>query len=87
MNGTPEGQKLWEQLKLRKDDKKFLSLDRLQTFLLSDIQHDVELRQILDNCGCGGIFEMLRNPLPLERCMSGYADGMRKFLGLGNDEA
>jgi hypothetical protein len=80
MNGTPEGDLLWKELRLRKDDKKYLELDRIGTFLHTDIQHDAALRQLLDECGCGHLFVMLKEPPPVDRCLPGYAENMRKFL-------
>src|SRR5207253_1733261 len=58
MDGTPEGDLLHRKLKLRRPDKEQLGLDRIQTFLLSDIQGDKELVEMLADCGCGHLFQM-----------------------------
>lgn len=84
MNGTPEGNLLWDRLRLRRDDKTFLGLDRFDTFLLSDIQHDPELVSILDECGCGHLFHITRD-LPVEYADAGYAREMRKYLRLDDN--
>ena len=82
MNGTQEGDRLWQQLRLQKPDKQHLGIDKIETFLHTDIQHDVELRSILEECGCGHLFNILKDPPPPDRCVPGYAEDMRRFLGL-----
>jgi hypothetical protein len=81
MNGTPEGDLLWEKLRLRKEDKRFLSLDRIQAFLWSDIQFDPELVSLLEQCGCGHLFRILKEP-PTRYVDEGYARDLRKYLRL-----
>lgn len=81
MNGTPEGDALWRQLRLARPDKEFLELDRFQTFLQTDVRFDPDLVRILGECGCGHLFQVF-GELPRECCASGYADEMRKYLGL-----
>ena len=83
MNGTPEGDALYNKLKLRKPDKQSLELDRIQTFLFSDVQFDTELVNILGECGCGHLFRILKEP-PADRIASGYASRFRHYIGLGN---
>jgi hypothetical protein len=82
MDGTPEGNMLKERLRLRRSDKQHLELDRIGTFLNTDVQHDPELREVLDACGCGTLFEMLKSPPPRERCIPGYAEEVRKYIGM-----
>lgn len=80
MDGTPEGDLLWKKLKLRKADKDYLDIDTLQFFLVTDVQHDPELVQMLTECGCGNLFQILKEP-PTEY-VAGVADGVRKHLML-----
>jgi hypothetical protein len=58
MDGTPEGDKLWEQLRLSRTDKSYLGLDKLQTFFYTDIIENQDLRKLLVDCGCGGVFDI-----------------------------
>lgn len=83
MNGTPEGDCLRQKLKFGIDEKKYSQIDRIQTFLFSDIQHDVELRALLGACGCGHLFEILKEPPPPHRSLPGYAEDVRKLLPKG----
>ena len=80
MNGTPEGDQLWKKLRLTRDDKRHLGLDRIDVFLGTDIQADPMLVTILDACGCGHLFRFLKNP-PKDLAR-GYADEMRRYLRL-----
>ena len=41
MNETPEGDLLWKKLRLRKEDKILLELDRIETFLLTDMSNSI----------------------------------------------
>lgn len=81
MDGTPEGKALADKLKLRRQDKKHLELDQIDTFLSTDLQFDPELVALLEECGCGHLFEISADPQP-ERCKAGYADAIRKHLRL-----
>ena len=40
---------------------------------------DGELVCILDDCGCGHLFKVCEQPR--SRCLAGYAEDMRKYLG------
>jgi len=57
-NGTPEGIKLYELTGLGKLDKKYLNLDKLSTFIKSDIAQNNELRSILKDAGCECLLNM-----------------------------
>jgi hypothetical protein len=45
-NGTPEGKKLHKLLGLQKADKKYIGIDKLRTFILSDIKNDEKLKSL-----------------------------------------
>lgn len=81
MNGTPEGDKFWQTLRLGKEGKKHLQLDRIQTFLGTDLQFDTELVTLLDKCGCGHLFRVLKE-VPRERLQTGVAAEIREYLKL-----
>jgi hypothetical protein len=81
MNGTPEGDLLWRKLRLRREDKSFLGLDKIQTYLFSDVQIDPGLVSLLEECGCGHLFRIMREP-PRERLIAGHAERMRRYLSL-----
>ena len=82
MNGTPEGDLLWARLGLRREDKEYLRLDDPATFVASDVRFDPELVKILTECGCGHLFNLLKNPVPEERSLKGCAADIRKHLRL-----
>lgn len=86
MDGTPEGQKLWEKLRLTKKDKQYTGLDRLSTFVLSDIKDDPELVAVFEECGCAHLFDMTEEKLT-DRQLTGSAADVRKYLGDRLDRA
>ncbi len=59
-NGTPEGQLLEKNTGLQKLDKKYLSIDKLSTFMSSDIGDKKELQKIIDESGCHCLIELYK---------------------------
>lgn len=57
-NGTPEGQKLGKITGLQKLDKKYLFLDKLSTFMTSDIGNNEQVRKIFTAAGCQCLLEL-----------------------------
>lgn len=57
-NGTPEGQKLTELTGLGKLDKKYLIIDKLSSFINSDIGENEKLRDIFEKAGCSCLFNI-----------------------------
>jgi hypothetical protein len=57
-NGTPEGKKLHEMFGLQKADKKYLGIDKLSTFLNSDIKDNKTLEKLFCDAGCGDLFKV-----------------------------
>jgi len=51
-NGTPEGKKLNELSGLSKNDKKYLAIDRISSFITSDIEHNKTLKELFIQSGC-----------------------------------
>jgi len=58
MDGTPEGQRLRKRLSIRRHGIETMGLDKLESFLLSDLKEDSELVQILSDCGCGHLLDI-----------------------------
>jgi hypothetical protein len=56
--GTPEGNRLKNKLGLNKLDNSYVHLDRLSTFLHSNIKDDEQLPQILKDCGCEDLLKI-----------------------------
>lgn len=81
MDGTPQGDALRHKLRLRRSDKQFLALDRLETFLNTDLRYDRELIELLEECGCGHLFE-IADGFALQRRVTGHAEAIRRHLGL-----
>ena len=64
-NGTPEGQLLEKNTGLQKLDKKYLAIDKLSTFMSSDIGNNEEVRNILKSSGCQSLLVLHENMQPL----------------------
>jgi hypothetical protein len=86
MDGTPEGQNLWKKLHLSKRDKQYTGLDRLSTYVLSDMRDDPELVAVFEDCGCAHLFSMTEEELT-DRQVRGSAADVRKYLGDRLDHA
>ncbi len=59
-NGTPEGKKLQELAGIQKQDKQYLLLDRLSTFMNPDLRKDETIRRLFFDAGCGDLFELTK---------------------------
>lgn len=57
-NGTPEGQKLTELTGLGKLDKKYLAIDKLSSFIKSDIGKNEKLKAIFEKAGCSSLLDI-----------------------------
>jgi hypothetical protein len=62
-NGTPEGKKLNHLIGLQKADKKYLGIDKLSTFIQSDIKKDEKLKDLFCEAGCGNLFNLSKTLL------------------------
>ncbi len=82
-NGTPEGQKLHDLLGVEKADKKYLGIDKLSTFINSDIKKDKKLHELFCKAGCGDLFQLdkslLDNPESKEIACATF---LNQYLGL-----
>jgi hypothetical protein len=59
-NSTPEGSMLHKQLGVDKLDKEYLGIDKLTTFLHSDIFEYEDTRQLFVQAGCASLIELNR---------------------------
>jgi hypothetical protein len=57
-NNTPEGQKLHANTGILKEDKIYLAIDKLSTFMHSDISTNERLKQLFIEADCGGLFNI-----------------------------
>ena len=81
MDGSPEGQQLYERLRLTGQERAHLQWDRLSTLVETDLREDPDLKEILRECGCGEIFYMSLERVFTE-CKTGFAAEARKYLGM-----
>jgi hypothetical protein len=59
-NGTPEAEKLHANTGLMKEDKEYLSIDKLSAFLSSDIPGNDQVREVFAQAGCESIFDIVK---------------------------
>jgi hypothetical protein len=57
-NGTPEGEVLNKKFDLSKYSKTYLEIDKLYTFVKTDIYQDDALKSLFLKCGCGDLFNV-----------------------------
>ncbi|WPP49977.1 hypothetical protein [Catalinimonas niigatensis] len=57
MDRTPEGQALQQTIGLEAVDKKYLAIDRLSTFILSDIPNHPDIKEHFMEAGCTDLFK------------------------------
>ncbi len=82
MDSTPEGQELQERLGLAAVDKKYLIIDRLSTFLISDIIEHPDIKAHFLAAGCNDLFGFdVTSLLPEHRLQLG--DRIRDYLDTG----
>jgi len=83
-NGTPEGKRLHDLIGLQKEDKKYLGIDKLSTFIRSDIGQNEKLKDLFCKAGCGALFELskagLVQPDQKEILCAAY---IARYLGMG----
>jgi len=81
-NGTPEGKKLATMLRVQKEDKKYLGIDKLSTFINSDIETNENLKQIFTQAGCSSLFEMKKHMNKKPDHAIQCANYLSQYLGL-----
>ena len=82
-NGTPEGIKLGNITGLQRLDKKYLALDRLSTFMTSDLGENENVRNILNSADCHCLLELYERCQKVATNTSKHfdADLMLKYIG------
>lgn len=87
-NGTPEGQLLEKNTGLQKLDKKYLNIDKLSTFMNSDLDKNEEVQRILKSSGCQCIIDLYNNMKSLltEKDNVYNFDVMLSYLNHNNTE-
>jgi hypothetical protein len=85
-NGTPEGQKLQSLTGLQKFDKKYLSLDKLSTFMTSDIGKNEIITELLISADCGCLLDLYEktNSISIKNSKHFDAEFMLKYINQGS---
>lgn len=85
MDSTPEGQALQKALGLAAVDKKYLAIDRLSTFLISDIADHTDIKEHFVRAGCSDLFGFdTKSLIPEHRLQLG--DRIRDYLDTGVEQ-
>lgn len=66
-NGTPEGEKLNKTFGIEIDDKKYLAIDKLSTFINLSNEEAEELQNLFSECGINHLFEIRKRLLNFEK--------------------
>lgn len=86
MAQTPEGRLLRQRLKLTPDEVQYFRLNELSRFTQTDLKDDPALRGLLEECGCGQLFELADDEdamLPaVLRGGTPFADELKQYIGL-----
>ena len=86
-SGTPEGQLLWKNTGLQKLDTKYLVMDKLSSFMYSDIGDNNRIRKILKDSGCQGLLDLyaLINKSGARHPNHSISSMMLDYLGISDD--
>lgn len=57
-NGTPEGEKLHQNTGIMKEDKIYLTIDKISSFIDSDIGNDPRVKKMFMDAGCESLFKV-----------------------------
>ena len=80
MQGTPESDLLYHQLRLTRRDIEHMELDNLSAFTDTDLRDDPAIVKLFKECGCGHLLtEDLSESATDHRL--GFAEGLRHYLG------
>lgn len=84
-NSTPEGIKLNANTGFLKEDKMYLSIDKLSTFLKTDMQSNEVVKKMFIDAGCGSLFTIdLKSFAQFNRVeMLKSAEYIEKYLNTG----
>jgi hypothetical protein len=85
--GTPEGDELDKELNAGKIEKEFLKLDRISTYVNSDLPEDPRIRSIFEKVGLGYLCNLDRKTYSLSKNVEkGYALDFIKYMNLDRSE-
>lgn len=81
-SGTPEGTMLEKITGLQKLDKKYLALDKLSTFMTSDIGNNEKVRKIFISAGCQCLLDLYEKSHTIAKNPSNHFDAelMLKYI-------
>ncbi|HEX2956057.1 MAG TPA: hypothetical protein VHO70_04475 [Chitinispirillaceae bacterium] len=80
-NGTHEGNKLNREYNLSKYIKSYFELDKLYTYIKTDVYNDEELKKLFTQCGCGDLFNLWeKNDLDAMSFDENYAANLKKIF-------
>lgn len=86
-NGTPEGAKLQKVTGLGRLDKKYLAIDRLSSFMSSDIGENSMIREIFEQCDCENLLHLYQEIETSSKCTKHSSQKtallIEKYLQLG----
>jgi len=57
-NGTPEGERLHQNTGIMKEDKIYLTIDKISSFIDSDIANDPRVKKMFTDAGCESLFKV-----------------------------
>ncbi|HEX2955641.1 MAG TPA: hypothetical protein VHO70_02345 [Chitinispirillaceae bacterium] len=80
-SGTPEGDRLDKELHTGKLEKEFLNIDKLSTFVNTDLPKDPKIREIFEKVGLGALCTL--NPKKftrIDKVWTGYAADFMKYM-------
>ncbi|NLL12231.1 MAG: hypothetical protein GX267_02395 [Fibrobacter sp.] len=67
MDGTPEGEKINEKFGLEKKGKRYLDIDKLSSFLHTDLESDARIKELFSELGIGQLFEIEKDDAVVEK--------------------
>lgn len=60
-NDTPEGDKLYRLYQLTRNDKDYLAINKLSSFVTSDIAQNPEAKKLFIDAGCESLFQIKKS--------------------------
>ncbi len=83
--GTPEGRKLQELSGIKRLDREFLGIDKLSTFVSSDIKSNKDLESLFREAGCECLFELRdRVEMRKDENLASTLPLLSKYFGVGS---
>jgi len=82
--GTPEGRRLQEICGLGRLDREFLAIDKLSTFMATDLRSDKEVERLFLEAGCECLIQLhdAAAGFNMKEGMPSAMEKMRKYFGL-----